>query len=127
MDSNKKRKFLIVSSIYSTVVLLCPVLFLLTRDLVKFERPDFVFLIMIFLATVGYFQFLQLTIKRIENPPVTGLAGIALMGFLTVAIFGLLTLQVSQLRPIILAACSVTFLIVTIWTGKKLWMKDQEK
>jgi hypothetical protein len=96
----------------------------MTKDAIHYERKDFLLFVMVYLITIGYFQILQLKIKKLENPPMTSLAGIVLMGYLGLAIVVLLLLQVESIGQLIIAAILLTYIFATIWTGNKLWMKS---
>ena len=124
MNSNKKRTFLIISVIYSGILLLSIFLFAVTKDAIQFERKDFLLFVFVYLITIGYFQILQFKIKKLEHPPMTSLAGIVLMGYLGVAIIGLLLFGIESIGLPVIAAILLTYLCATIWTGNKLWIKN---
>jgi len=116
--------FLVVSLIYSVALLLFPLLFQITKAAIEFRGIGFIILAIIFVMTLAYFQTLQLRIKRIKNPPIVSLTVILLLGSLGVAIAVLLLFGVSNIEPLVVLLCLVTYLLVTIWISKKLWLND---
>jgi hypothetical protein len=124
IDSKKKMTFLVVSLIYSVALLLFPLLFQITKAAIEFRGIGFIILAIIFVMTLAYFQTLQLRIKRIKNPPIVSLTVILLLGSLGVAIAVLLLFGVSNIEPLVVLLCLVTYLLVTIWISKKLWLND---
>jgi hypothetical protein len=57
MNSNEKRTFLIISLIYSAVLLLSIFLFVVTKDAIQFEVKDFLLFVFVYLITLDISRF----------------------------------------------------------------------
>lgn len=87
--------------------------------------PFFFYIASIYVVDLIYFQFLQLKVKRIDNPPISSLSGICLMGGLAIGAIIYITLGISEIQPSTIVAFFPIFLIITVWSGKKLWSKNK--
>lgn len=119
------KRFYKISVLYGIALAVLTAFFYAFYDSLFYKsfNPFFTFIASIYVMDLIYFQFLQVKVKRVHNPPISTLSAICLMVGLVIGTIIYLTLGKSEIQPSTIVTFFPVFLIITVWSGKKLWLK----
>ena len=118
--SGIKKEFVRISILFAIALIITALLLIQFYDSADYIWYWMIFVVVNLVLTVGYFQLLQIRIRKIPYPPIVNLASICFMVGLALGIVALLIIQ--QYMWTIFTSFNI---VVTIWTGKQLWLKNE--